>query len=159
MENLYNTNTNLVFGNEQSYSRCFCKILEYIIECFCIERSIIEVSICIITCLIMIIICWKTNGNYMFPISAVAVVLWKIFHQCLRSWIILRTFASFLVTNFVPFRVAFYPNRMHSFDRFRYTFLDKNKRSFYSIYWFSGSYALCSPRLSSTKTRIKTQHG
>ena len=105
----------------------------------------------------MIIICWKTNGNYMFPISAVAVVLWKIFHQCLRSWIILRNFAPFLVTNFVPFRVAFYPNRMHSLDRFRYTFLDKNKRSFYSVYWFSESYAPCSPRLSSTKTRIKTR--
>ena len=41
IENLYNANTNLVFGNNTSpYS--FCKIFEYIIECFCIERGLGE---------------------------------------------------------------------------------------------------------------------
>ena len=70
--------------------------------------------------------------------------------------------------------------RMCSFDGFRYTFLDKNERSFFLVYWFSESYILCSlrdhlplkqglrlciestplwanapPRPSSTKTRIK----
>ena len=41
-------NTNLVFGNEQPYSRCFCTILEHIIGSFCVERSM-AVSVCIIT--------------------------------------------------------------------------------------------------------------
>ena len=80
----------------------------------------------------------------------------KNFHQCLRSWIILRTFAPFLVANYCTQQMHFLHDSNVLFRWIQVHFFGQKRAVFFfSLLVFRELYTMLSPRPSSTKTRIK----